>query len=270
MSLDFTVPVARTNERTARSPIERLARAAGARFERHGGWNVAVAYGADAALETARISDTVGFCDRSALAKLDIQADPEVLSELVSRVGGGITLELGRASRAPDGATWWCPITPSRLLVLSEPTSGWDVRAAVDGAAADAAGRFLTVADVSCGLAAMALVGPGANELLARFCAIDVRPAVTPVAAFRPGSVARTPGYLLREGEERLLLLVGWALGAYLWEVVADAAASLGGGPVGCEALGVGAGGVGAGGVGAGAPLATDAEAGVGEGSANA
>ncbi len=260
MSLDFTVPVASRNERTARSPMERLARAAGARFERHGGWNVAVGYGADAAVETARISDTVGFCDRSALTKLDIQADPDVLSELVSRVGGGITLELGRASRTPDGATWWCPITPSRLLVLSEPTSSWDVRSAVDGAAAQAGDRLLTVADVSCGLAAMTLVGPGANELLARFCAIDVRPRVTPVAAFRPGSVARTPGYLLREDEQRLLLLVGWALGAYLWEVVADAAAGLRGGPVGSDALGEGVGG----------PLETDAAAGVGEGNANA
>ena len=239
MSLNFTVPVASRSERTARSSMERHARAAGARFERRGGWNVAVAYGADVAVEAARISDTVGFCDRSALAKLDIQADPDVLAELVGRVAGGLTLELGRASPTPDGATWWCPITSSRLLVLSEPTSGGDVRAAVAGAAAEAeAGdRLLTVADVSCGLAAMTLVGPGANELLARFCAIDVRPAITPVAAFRPGSVARTPGYLLREDEDRLLVLVGWALGAYLWQVVADAAAHLGGGPVGSEAL---------------------------------
>jgi heterotetrameric sarcosine oxidase gamma subunit len=270
MSLDFTVPVASRSERTARSPMERLARAAGARFERRGGWNVAVAYGADIAVEAARMSDTVGFCDRSALAKLDIQADPDVLAELVGRVAGGLTLELGRASPTPDGASWWCPITPSRLLVLSEPTSGSDVRAAVDGAAAEAGERLLTVADVSCGLAAMTLVGPGANELLARFCAIDVRPAVTPVAAFRPGSVARTPGYLLREDEDRLLVLVGWALGAYLWEVVADAAAHLGGGPVGSKALGVASGGAASGGVGADGPLATDAPAGVGEGTANA
>jgi hypothetical protein len=32
-------------------------------------------------------------------------------------------------------------------------------------------------------------------------------------------------------------VLVGWALGEYLWQVVADAAAHLGGGPVGAEAL---------------------------------
>jgi hypothetical protein len=60
---------------------------------------------------------------------------------------------------------------------------------------------------------------------------------VTPVGGFRPGSVARTPGYLLREADDQLLLLVGWALGEYLYEVVADAAEPLGGGPVGVDGL---------------------------------
>ena len=45
-----------------------------------------------------------------------------------------------------------------------------------------------------------------------------------PVGAFRPGSVARTPGYVLREDDERFLMLFGWALGEYVWTVVADAA----------------------------------------------
>jgi sarcosine oxidase gamma subunit len=103
-----------------------------------------------------------------------------------------------------------------------------------------AGGTTATVVDVTCGLAALALIGPGARELLARFCAIDVRPTVTPVAGFRPGSVARTPGYVVCEGEQRLLTLVGWALGEYLYEVVSDAAVHMGGGPVGADVLGVG------------------------------
>jgi heterotetrameric sarcosine oxidase gamma subunit len=258
MSLDFTVPVASSEERTARSPMERLARAAGASFERCDGWNVAAGYGSDASVEAARITDTVGFCDRSALTKLDIQARAEVLADLVARVAGGLELEPGRASRSPDGSTWWCPITPTRLLVLSEPRSGWDVHTALGGAASAAGEELVTIADVSCGLAALTLAGPGAGELLSRFCAIDVRPGVTPVAAFRPGSVARTPGYVLREGADRLLILVGWALGAYLWEVVADAAGHLGGGPVGADALAAAGGGLSA------------TAAGVAEGSADA
>ena len=85
--------------------------------------------------------------------------------------------------------------------------------------------------------AALSLVGPQARELLARFCAIDVRPAVTPAAAFAPARSRAPPATCCVEAHDRLLVLVGWALGEYLWALVADAAASLGGGPVGAEAL---------------------------------
>ncbi len=215
----------------ARSPMERLAKAAGARFEPRGGWNVAVAYEGD---ERRYCEQTVGFADRSPLTKLELQGPAETLARIAREAGEGATLELGRAARS--AGAWWCPVSPCKLLVLSEPDSG--ANAAVLEAAASDPG--VTVLDLSCGLCAMTLVGPGYRELLARFCAIDVRPAVTPVAGFRPGSVARTPGYLLRERDDQLLLLVGWAFGEYLWEVIADAAQNLGGGPVGADVLAAG------------------------------
>jgi glycine cleavage system aminomethyltransferase T len=179
----------------ARSPTHRQAAAAGARFETRDGWEIAVGYEGD-----GDWTPTVGFADRSYLRKLELNGAPP------------IQLAPGVATKQ-DGA-WWCPVTPTRTLVLG-------ARAA-DG----------PVIDVTSGLAALELIGPLSNELLARFCAIDVRPKSMPVAAFRPGSVARTPGYVLRPAEDRLLIMVGWALGAYLWDVVADAAEHLGGGPV--------------------------------------
>jgi len=42
---------------------------------------------------------------------------------------------------------------------------------------------------------------------------------------------------VLREDEDRFLMLFGWALGEYMWTVVVDAAQSLGGAPVGVDAL---------------------------------
>jgi heterotetrameric sarcosine oxidase gamma subunit len=235
--LDFLTPEAGSDSVIARTPMERLARAAGSRFERRDGWSVAVSFG-DPASERERMEQTVAFADRSHLVKLELHAQPEVLAAVVSAAAGGLELEPRLAARAEDA--WWCPVTPSHVLVLGEPDVGRELRESIAAAvaeAADDAGPTVTVADVTCGLCGMALIGPGAGELLARFCAIDVRPAVTPVRGFRPGSVARTPGFVLREAEQRLLVLVGWALGEYLFDVVADAAEHLGGGPVGADAL---------------------------------
>jgi heterotetrameric sarcosine oxidase gamma subunit len=222
VSLAFLTPDVVGQDVVARSPMERLARAAGARMEQREGWNIAAAYG-EGARERELLTERVAFADRSDLVKLEIQGTL-----------GGLSLTPGLAEHS-EGA-WWCPVTPSRVLVLGEAQDGVRIRETV-AAACDRASGTVTVADLTSGLAALALVGPGARELLARFCAIDVRPAVMPVGAFRPGSVARTPGYVLRDADERLLVLVGWALGEYLWTVVADAAEHLGGGPVGVDAL---------------------------------
>jgi glycine cleavage system aminomethyltransferase T len=116
---------------------------------------------------------------------------------------------LGQATRT-NGA-WWCPVTRDRTLVLGDRDA--------DGV------------DLTCALAALTVSGPLARELFARFCALDLRPQSLPVGGFRPGSVARTPGYVLREDEDRFLMLFGWALGEYMWTVVSDAASALGGAP---------------------------------------
>ncbi|HWE32373.1 MAG TPA: hypothetical protein VG410_02745 [Solirubrobacteraceae bacterium] len=186
----------------ARSPMHQLAEKAGASFELVDGFELATAYAG-----SGDYSASVAFADRSHLVKLELNGpQPHALKP-------------GRAERIDNN--WWCPVTPARTLVLGRPSA----RGAAEATGCD-------VVDLTSGLAALALIGPQANELLARFCAIDVRAQTTPVKGFRPGSVARTPGYLLRTGEQELLILVGAALGSYLWEVAADAAEHLGGGPV--------------------------------------
>jgi heterotetrameric sarcosine oxidase gamma subunit len=145
---------------------------------------------------------TVGFADVSFLRKTEIQAD-------------AVGTPDGTATRS--GGAWRCVLTPQRALVIGGgPTDGLDVTGA---------------------FCAMTIVGPMARETIARFCALDLRPQVTPVRGLRPGSVARTPGLVIREDSERFLLLVGSAYGEYLWTVVADAAGHLGGGPIGVDDL---------------------------------
>jgi heterotetrameric sarcosine oxidase gamma subunit len=97
--------------------------------------------------------------------------------------------------------------------------------------------RAASVVDVTTVFAALAIVGPLAREVFSRFCAIDLRPRMTPVGAVRPGSIARQPGIVVREAEQRFLMLFGWAIGEYMWRQVDDAARHLGGAPVGLDAL---------------------------------
>ncbi|HEX7298190.1 MAG TPA: hypothetical protein VF257_04225 [Solirubrobacteraceae bacterium] len=176
----------------ARSPMERQALAAGARMAVRDGWNVAVAY----AGETP--DAPVTWTDSSHLTKLEVHGRHDLTPGLASRTNGA----------------WWCPITPDRTLVI--------------GGARDAVEDHV---DVTTAFAALTIAGPQAREVFARFCALDLRPQATPVHGFRPGSVARTPGFVLREDEDRFLMLFGWALGEYMWTVVADAAERLGGVP---------------------------------------
>lgn len=193
MSLAFLSPA---EDVTARSPMERMAKAAGARFEVRDGWNVAVGY------ESER-SDAVSWADVSHLRKFELQGD-------------GIPGEFERAVR--DGDRWVCRLTETRTLLIGGEAVPEDA------------------IDVTCNYAALRISGPQARETIARFCALDLRPQKAPPHSFRPGSIARQPGMILVEAEDRFLLLFGWAIAEYMWQVVADAARPLGGAPAGIEA----------------------------------
>jgi glycine cleavage system aminomethyltransferase T len=197
--LDFLSPAKADDSVVARSPMERKAQAAGAKFEVRDGWNVAVEYpGED------RRSDTVAWADVSYLRKLELRGDYA-------------TGEFGTATRSGDA--WWCRLTGDRALGI--------------GGAEDPPGAI----DVTCSYAALTILGPQARETIARFCALDLRPHLAPPHSFRPGSVARQPGMIIVEAENRFLLLFGWAVAEYVWTVVEDAARQLGGGPIGADAL---------------------------------
>jgi glycine cleavage system aminomethyltransferase T len=221
VNLDFLSPVAPDSDAqpapVARSPMEASAAHDGARFEVRDGWNVAVDY------QAAPVAETVGWADMSQIEKLELQGSGEAIE-----AAAGFALPFGTAVRQ-DGA-WWCRLTQTRALVTGAHPSP-SVRERVD--AADG----VNVVDVTTSFAALTVVGPLAREVFARFSAIDLRPQVAAPGALRPGSVARQPGIVICETEDRYLYLFGWAIGEYVWSVVADAGHHLGGRPIGVDAL---------------------------------
>jgi heterotetrameric sarcosine oxidase gamma subunit len=203
----------------AKSPMEPGAAASGAMFEERDGWKVAASF-------PNEDFSVVGFADVSHLGKIEIQGDVAAITRH--------QLELGSALRA-DGA-WWCPYSPTRAVVLCPPADTAALRDFLTASVADANG-LKSVVDITAAQGAMTILGPFAREVFARFTAIDLRPEVTPVHGWRPGSVARTGGAILCEAPDRYLMLFGAAFGQYMWTTVADAAEHLGGGPVGVDAL---------------------------------
>jgi glycine cleavage system aminomethyltransferase T len=205
------------------------ARQAGGRFDVREGWQVAVEYGSrEREREACRA--TVGIADVSSLGKLELQGEPADVAA-VAAAGGAGGIELGRALRG--GGAWWCPFSGRRVLAVCEPSRAPELRDELVGAARSG----MTVTDMTCALAALALVGPQARDVFARLTAIDLRPDRTPEGSFRPGSVARIPGMVLRERGARYVLMFGSAYAQYMWTQVTDAAEPLGGAIVGADAL---------------------------------
>jgi glycine cleavage system aminomethyltransferase T len=219
MTLGFLSPAVHGGSPPSESPIAAAAARGGARLEVRDGWRVPVTFG-DEAAEQCRTRETVGVADASWLTKTQLDGPAEALDRCAARPSlGSAVLHRG---------AWWCRLTPTRAIVLgSEP-----VAESVEG---------LDLLDVSAQYCALRIAGPRCRDVMARFCALDLRPAIAPPTALRPGSVARTPGLVVVEETDQLLVLVGAALAEYFWAVVIDAAARLGGGPVGIDVLSGGA-----------------------------
>lgn len=215
MSLGFLTPAAAAAAPPARSPILDAAEAPGLVLELRDGWQLVTSCG-DPAAEARACAETVGFADLSHLTKIEVALGIPTADRLD-----------GLATHAGDG--WVCPVRPDLQLIVGHP-------AARDRLEALAPPDSRSV-DLSAALCAIAVVGPLARELFARFCALDLRQASLPLRGFRPGSVARVPGYVLREADQRYLIVAGAAYAGYLWEVVDDAAEQLGGRAVGLDSL---------------------------------
>ena len=215
MSLEFLAPdAAVASDRhtpLARTPMERAARSAGARFEVRDGWNVAVGY-TSPERERQACRETAGWADVSHLGKLDVRGSQAELDELT----GG--LPTGAARR--DGDVWTLRLTPVHGYVLCPYGRVGALRDSIGAPAID----------VTSGLAGVALGGSRWRDVMNRSSGLDVRPSRFGPGRCMAGSVMRVPALIVNEGES-IAMFVGWEYGEYFWDAILDAGETLGIGP---------------------------------------
>jgi len=236
MSFEFLAPdAAEPVDGTApalRSPIDWALRDQGANFTDRAGWRVVTDFGNGTA-ESKACRESVGVADVSHLGKLELQAEPAIVSSIVAELTEGGTVELGKA-RLHEGV-WWCPLTMGRVIALSPPERTAAVRERLQAPASAAA--FASVIEMTSSYGSNAVAGPLSRETFARTMALDLRPDHFAVGDFAPVSVARTPGMLLRSEPDLYLHLFGAGFAHYVWTVFVDAAEHLGGRAVGSTAV---------------------------------
>lgn len=128
-------------------------------------------------------------------------------------------LEVRPAGDPVAGAVWY-PLSRRRALCFCHVPQLGQVRAQLEGR---------RVLDVTAAYGIIALQGPQAPALLRRLTHLHHFPSGGEVAHVTAHVLEQPPGYWIVFAQEH---------GHYLWEVVVDRAAPLGGGPVGVDAIG--------------------------------
>ena len=205
-------------------------RRAGAVLATRDGRPVAMNFGS-AAAELAVCVRAVGLVDRSELSKLVVEASPAQLAALTSRLAGD-RVSLGGVLSA--GSAWWCGDAPGRVIVLSDPETGARLRDRLHVDARRFAG--IAVRDASAELAAIAVLGRSASEVLRALGAYGEAGDPRTVPPFAHGLLAGVPTSWLLQSDRRALALVPREHAGEAWLAIERAGRPFGISCVGYEA----------------------------------
>ena len=223
-------------EQTRRSPLYRALEGHGARFEAVNGFAIARDFGRDAAAEAAE-AQSLGLADLTPLPRIGFKGWN--IAPWLSSAGAEMGEASNRAYAQADG-TRIARLAPGEALVLAGRTGDGALVETLDAAwsMAEADGCYRVARDeTSCWLL---LTGAHAPAMLAKVCAVDLRPQ-----AFAPGDIAQTNVARLNVIVIRddigavpaFDLITDVASAVYLWGALLDAMAEYDGAPVGLGAI---------------------------------
>jgi sarcosine oxidase subunit gamma len=220
---------------TRRSPVYRRLEALGARFTEAAGAAVALSFGAEAAERDK--AGRLGLCDLSPFPRTGFKgwASAAWLERQGLRVGS----EHNRAYAQADG-TLLARLSPGEVLVLSPVAGDFSTVRRLEAAWSMDAADGCYVVPRADSHAWFLVTGNEAAAMFAKICGVDLRPHRFADLAIAQTSVARLSAIVIRAdvaGTPGYHLLADSASAEFLYDVLLDAMAEFGGGPVGLQAL---------------------------------
>ena len=223
-------------EQTRRSPLYRALAAHGARFEALGGFALAQDFGREAAAEAAQ-AESLGLADLTPFPRIGFKGWN--IAPWLAGNGAEMGEASNRAYPQSDG-TRIARLAPGEALVLADRNGAGPLIETLGQAwsMAEADGCFRVARDeTSCWLL---LTGAHAPSMLAKVCAVDMRPQVFAPDAIAQTNVARLNVIVIR-GDigpvPAFDLITDIASAVYLWDALLDAMAEYDGAPIGLAAI---------------------------------
>ena len=224
-------------EERRRSPLYRALEGHGARFEPLGGYAIASDFGREAADE-AEQAESLGLADLTPFPRIGFKGWN--VAPWLAGAGAEMGEASNRAYPQADG-TRIARLAPGEALVLADRRGKGGPLIEALGEAwsmAEADGCFRVARDeTSCWLL---LTGAHAPSMLAKVCAVDLRPHAFAPDAVAQTNVARLNVIVIRGDIGQVPafdLITDLASAVYLWGALLDAMAEYDGAPVGLGAI---------------------------------
>ena len=223
-------------EQSRRSPLYRALEGHGARFEVVNGFAIARDFGRDDADEAAQ-AESLGLADLTPFPRIGFKG--WAIAPWLTGCGAEVGEASNRAYAQADG-TRIARLAPGEAFVLAGRTGEGPLIETLGKAwsMAEADGCYRVARDeTSCWLL---LAGAHAPAMLAKVCAVDLRPQVFAPDDIAQTNVARLNVIVIRSdiGEVPAFdLITDVASAVYLWGALLDAMAEYDGAPVGLAAI---------------------------------
>lgn len=219
---------------TRLSPLCTATRHLGAKMAEIGGWTFAKSYAAVEA-EVAAARQRVALADTSAHGKLQVEGTDAL--EIVRAAFGNAPEAIGASVKVDGGHVY--RLRPDQFFVVTHVGREDELQARLERAVADLKG-FVTVTDLSQGLAEIRILGPRARDVLSRVSALDFSDAAFPNLTAKSTRLAKTRQLIIRRdfGPLPAFTFAGaQSLSAYVWEVVMETGREFGIAPIGVAAM---------------------------------